>query len=281
MTTSNDAEMAEREKRIIDGPVVEEDHRIVLEQAMLRLAMISEGVEGPTLTPAQAKCLGAEMFMLWMRPPLPPPNSPTSEWNSGYDQGLQDGKELERSDLGGGINIPDEVHVGDNAVAIGAGVGHVDDGEIVFATRHGATLRLTPDGRIWINGKFVERDVEVYEAFGNVFGGPKSTLVTSEKGLMAFPPTEGLFPVLNASELEGTEDSILVGPFVRPITKMTGDIMFANKFGHCLYISHQGWVKWENGTVIVKMKDLDEEGRDGIIFGMRQLMELDYTDQIK
>lgn len=172
--------------------------------------------------------------------------------------------------------------VGNDAVAIGFWNRPVGDGEILFSSKRGASLFLRPDGTIEVNGVFVGSDPELYEAFGNVFAHPKSAARRSLKGTLAFSIDfdYGLNHAVYSLEVPVCEDAVLVGK-VQPFPFYSGDLVFENNLRHSLWISHSGWVKGRNSSLKIYLEGIEDSGRFEIMLSLRQLMELDYTNQIK
>jgi hypothetical protein len=59
-------ELEEYERKIVDGDVSREDHRRRLEKGVNKLSMLSQGygpVAGVFINQAEAKCLGAKLFI--------------------------------------------------------------------------------------------------------------------------------------------------------------------------------------------------------------------------
>jgi fructose-1,6-bisphosphatase/sedoheptulose 1,7-bisphosphatase-like protein len=59
-----DANYEACEKRILDGDVTLESHVAVLASAEMKIVMISRGIPDVVISQAEAKCLGAELWML-------------------------------------------------------------------------------------------------------------------------------------------------------------------------------------------------------------------------
>jgi fructose-1,6-bisphosphatase/sedoheptulose 1,7-bisphosphatase-like protein len=64
----NSAVLEACEKRILDGNVTPEDHATVIASAEVKIVMISRGFPNVVISQAEAKCLGAELWMLRLQP---------------------------------------------------------------------------------------------------------------------------------------------------------------------------------------------------------------------
>lgn len=162
-------------------------------------------------------------------------------------------------------------------VAIGMGAKVVEYGEIVFATKDGAELRIKMDGLVSINGVTIGTDLEVYECFRNVFGRPLPAHPKTDKGMKAFAFSSDSQGSVVMGKLSVFSDCIIVGDY-HPSLGEDGNIIFKNNNGSVMAITCKGRVFPSHCAVDlgVKLDNIGSEDRHLLINSLRFLMGLEY-----
>lgn len=164
------------------------------------------------------------------------------------------------------------------AVAIGAGAEANEYAEIVFATKAGAELRMLMDGAIYISKVFIGKDLDVYEAFRNLFGLPLPGKPRSDKGSKAFPCLAPERLDFKARHIDTNPidcfDSIIIGDY-RPTPIESGMILFQNRMGEFFKIIPGSGITSSSIEVEDFVLDLSSKmDRKLIVKALRSLLRL-------